>query len=124
WHTLLSALYIWSKAALANRFLTFLGDRVEMAHSVEGRQLFLGLRLTEYVMGLPPSMKFHYGPTTNSFNEKWILKEAIKPFVTEELYSRKKNSFAAPVKYRHDGLVRKMFDRQITRENVEALGFL
>jgi asparagine synthase (glutamine-hydrolysing) len=123
WHPLHSALYIWCKAALPNQLLTVLGDRVEMAHSVEGRQPFLDHRLTEYVMGLPPSMKFRYEAATNSFNEKWILKEAVKPFVTEELYLRKKHVFAAPVRYKLDGPIRKLFDRLITKENVEELGY-
>ncbi|CAI6289712.1 unnamed protein product [Periconia digitata] len=124
WHPLHSALYIWSKSALPNGLLTVLGDRVEMAHSVEGRQPFLDHRLTEYVMGLPPSLKFKYDAATRTFSEKWILKEAVKPFVTEELYTRKKHPFAAPVRYKVDGPIRKLFDRLITRENVEGLGFL
>jgi asparagine synthase (glutamine-hydrolysing) len=124
WHPLHSALYIWTKCALANGLLTGLGDRVEMAHSVEGRQPFLDHKLTEYVMSLPPSMKFRWDPSTQSFNEKWILKEVVKPFVTEELYKRKKHAFAAPVKYAVDGAVHKLFASLITEENVEKLGFL
>ncbi|KAJ5060967.1 asparagine synthetase [Bipolaris maydis] len=88
WHPLHTSLYIWSKSSLANGLLTVLGDRCEMAHSVEGRQPFLDHRLTEYAMALPPSVKLHYDPATRSFSEKWILKEAMKPFITAELYQR------------------------------------
>src|SRR5262249_51792491 len=35
------SLYLWSKAVLPNYILTVLGDRMEMAHSVEGRVPFL-----------------------------------------------------------------------------------
>lgn len=83
WHTLHSALYIWQKTFLQNILLTALGDRVEMANSIEGRQPFLDHNLTAYVNGLPPSMKLRYDPETHTLNEKWILKEAVKPFITE-----------------------------------------
>lgn len=69
---------------LANVLLTALGDRVEMAYSVEGRQPFLDHHVFDYVMKLPPSVKLRWDPATQSFNEKWILKEAAKPFITEE----------------------------------------
>jgi asparagine synthase (glutamine-hydrolysing) len=124
WHPLHTSLYIWIKTSLANGLLTVLGDRCEMAHSVEGRQPFLDHRLTEYAMALPPSVKLRYDPATKSFSEKWILKEAMKPFITPELYARKKHPFSAPVKYKPDGPVHKLFESLITKENVEALGFL
>jgi asparagine synthase (glutamine-hydrolysing) len=81
WHTLHSALYIWQKIFLQNILLVTLGDRVEMSHSIEGRQPFLDHNLTEYVNGLPPSVKFRRDG--QFVNEKWILKEAAKPFITE-----------------------------------------
>lgn len=124
WHPLHTSLYIWIKTSLANGLLTVLGDRCEMAHSVEGRQPFLDHRLTEYAMALPPSVKLHWDPKSKSFSEKWILKEAMKPFITEELYVRKKHPFSAPVKYKPNGPVHKLFDSLITKENVEDLGFL
>jgi asparagine synthetase B (glutamine-hydrolysing) len=36
------SLYLWSKTALPGYILTLLGDRMEMAHSIEGRVPFLG----------------------------------------------------------------------------------
>ena len=81
WHPLHSALYIWQKIFLQNILLVLLGDRVEMSHSIEGRQPFLDHNLTEYVNGLPPSVKLRYDGQIIS--EKWILKEAAKPFITE-----------------------------------------
>lgn len=124
WHPLHTSLYIWTKCALAKGLLTVLGDRCEMAHSVEGRQPFLDHRLTEYAMSLPPSMKIRWDPITRTFSEKWILKEAVKPYITEELYARKKHPFSAPVKYRQGGAVYNLFDSLITKDNIEQLGFL
>ncbi|KAF9735516.1 asparagine synthase [Paraphaeosphaeria minitans] len=124
WHTLHSALYIWQKFFLQNILLTALGDRVEMANSIEGRQPFLDHNLTEYVNGLPPSVKLRYDPETQSLNEKWILKEAAKPFITEELYNRRKHPFSAPVTYPVDGPLHRYIGSLMTKENIEQLGFL
>jgi asparagine synthase (glutamine-hydrolysing) len=124
WHPLHSALYLWTRCTLANLILVVLGERMEMAHSVEGRQPFLDHHLCEYVMSLPPSMKFRYEPETNTFNEKWILKEAMKPFIPEEMYKRRKHPFSAPMKYRVDGPIHRLFSRLITKESINSLGFL
>ncbi|GME22604.1 asparagine synthase [Neofusicoccum parvum] len=91
WHPLHSAMYVWSKSHLANSFLSCLGDRTEMAHSLEARTPFLDHRLTEYVNGLPPSIKIRWDMKEERFVEKWILREASKPFITTELYERKKH---------------------------------
>lgn len=91
WHPLNSAMYVWSKGHLANSFLSCLGDRTEMAHSLEARTPFLDHHLTEYVNGLPPSVKIRWDEKDQRFVEKWILREASKPFITKELYERKKH---------------------------------
>jgi len=41
------ALYLWSKGMLPNYVLTMLGDRMEMAHSIEGRVPFLDHHVIE-----------------------------------------------------------------------------
>lgn len=124
WHPLHTSLYIWIKTALANGLLTVLGDRCEMAHSVEGRQPFLDHHLTEYAMRLPPSVKIRWDLESATFTEKWVLKQAMRPFITDELYSRKKHPFSAPAGYRRGGPVHRLFERLITKDNVEQLGFL
>jgi asparagine synthase (glutamine-hydrolysing) len=91
WHPLNTAMYVWTKGHLANIFLSCLGDRTEMAHSIEARTPFLDHQLTEYVYGLPPSLKIKWNGEDKRFIEKWILREAAKPFITKELYERKKH---------------------------------
>ena len=124
WHPLHSAQYIWTKGHLANIFLTSLGDRTEMAHSVEARTPFLDHELTEYVNGLPPSVKVRYDPRSGEFVEKWILREAARPFITNELYERKKHAYSAPTAWPEGGPLHRLMEGLITRENVEGLGFV
>ncbi|KAL9078976.1 MAG: hypothetical protein Q9157_002119 [Trypethelium eluteriae] len=124
WHPLHTSQYIWTKSILPNLILTCMGDRMEMAHSVEGRPPFLDHHLTEYVNHLPPSVKIKYDPQTNRLTEKWILREAATPFISDELYSRKKHPFSAPILYKRGGPLHAMLEELVTRENVEQLGFL
>ncbi len=140
WHPLHTALYMWNKNALPNMLLTCLGDRTEMAHSVEARTPFLDHHLTDYVNRLPPSVKLRYvaenenddlGPTWTSsskalrlLNEKWILREAVRPYITDELYKRKKHPFLAPTKWAKDGPLHCMFTKLLTDKSVEELGFV
>lgn len=124
WHPLHSALYTWSKGHLANNFLTCLGDRTEMSHSVEARPPFLDHHLTAYVNALPPSLKLRYDPATNTFVEKYVQREAAKPFLTHELYARKKHPYSAPTAYPPHGPMHALFRRLVTEESVRGLGFV
>ena len=124
WHPLHSAQYVWSKGHLANIFLTCLGDRTEMAHSIEARTPFLDHHLTEYVNNLPPSAKIRWDPESQTFVEKWVLREASKPFITKELYERKKHPYSAPTSYPVNGPLHKLLGSLITKENVDSLGFI
>ncbi|GAB7365121.1 hypothetical protein MBLNU230_g6210t1 [Neophaeotheca triangularis] len=124
WHPLHSAQYVWAKAHLPNIFLTCLGDRTEMAHSIEARTPLLDHELTQYVNALPPASKIHYDPATDDFVEKWLLREAAKPFITRELYSRKKHPYSAPTAYPVDGPLMRVLGGLVTKEAVEQLGFV
>ncbi|KAF4868374.1 Amidase chyE [Colletotrichum siamense] len=143
WHPLHSSLWVYTKSPLANMILTCLGDRTEMAHSVEARPPFLDHHLAEYVNSLPPSLKIAYNQAEGeavgtgaslwwknlsaarqSLSEKWILKEAGKPFITQELYERRKHPYSAPVKWPRGGPLHQMMERLITKESIENLGFI
>lgn len=84
------SLYLWSKSALSNYILRTLGDGMEMANSVEGRLPFLDHHFFEFARSLPLSMKI------NGTTEKYVLKEALKPYITETIYKRQKHPFVAP----------------------------
>ncbi|KAL3446070.1 nucleophile aminohydrolase [Aspergillus insuetus] len=124
WHPLHSAEYIWTKTAFQISLLRYLGDNIDMAHQIESRPAFLDHNLTEYVNGLPPSLKMKYNYDSGTFTEKYILREAVKPFVTEEIYTRKKQMYAAPMRYAVDGPMHRKLKELVTKENVEALGFI
>jgi asparagine synthase (glutamine-hydrolysing) len=144
WHPLHTAMYIWNNSNFSHIILSCLADRTEMAHSVEARTPFLDHRLTEYVNGLPPSVKLSYTPpeiedgkstgdghpwksagsAIRSLSEKWILREAARPFITEELYQRRKLPFFAPTKWAVNGPVHQLFKELLTQDAVENLGFI
>ncbi len=90
-------------------------DRNSMAFSREVRLPFLDHRLVELVDGMPDSSKLRDGTT------KWILREAIRGVVPEEVRTRKdKIGFAVPfVEWMRgplDGLVRDVLDSNRFRE--------
>ena len=124
WHPLHAALYTWTKGHLVNGFLSCLGDRTEMAHSIEARPPFLDHKLTEYVNSLPPSMKIRYDATSGELIEKWVQREAARPFITQELYERKKHPYSAPTSYPVNGPMHRLFQQLCTEENVRQLGFV
>ena len=84
------SLYLWSKSMLPNYILAVLGDRMEMAHSIEGRVPFLDHHVVECLRRIPVSMKIR------GMNEKFILREATKHVVTDTVYRRQKHPFLSP----------------------------
>jgi asparagine synthase (glutamine-hydrolysing) len=84
------SLYLWSKTILATYVLVVLGDRMEMAHSVEGRVPFLDHKVVELVVSLPVSAKIR------GMTEKFVLREAARPVLTDTVYRRQKHPFLSP----------------------------
>ena len=84
------SLYLWSKMVLPNYILCVLGDRMEMAHSVEGRVPFLDHHVVEVARSMPVSMKIR------GMTEKYVLRQAARPDITDTVYRRQKHPFLAP----------------------------
>jgi asparagine synthase (glutamine-hydrolysing) len=84
------SLYLWSKSGLPNYILAVLGDRMEMAHSVEGRVPFLDHHVVELVRDLPMAQKIR------GMTEKYVLREAARPVLSATVCRRQKHPFAAP----------------------------
>ena len=53
---------------------------------------FLDHELVEYAAQIPPSLKVRYSQEGVAC-EKWILKEAMRPFITDEIYQRTKHMY-------------------------------
>lgn len=85
-----AASHLWIKSALANYILRTLGDGCEMPHAVEGRVPFLDHNLFELCRRMPLHMKIR------GMREKHILREAMRPYLTDTLYNRQKHPFIAP----------------------------
>jgi asparagine synthase (glutamine-hydrolysing) len=84
------SLFVWAKGMLPTYLLNLLGDRMEMAHSVEGRVPFLDHHVVECVGRAPVSLKIR------GVTEKYLLREAARPVITETVFRRQKHPFLAP----------------------------
>jgi asparagine synthase (glutamine-hydrolysing) len=84
------SLYLWAKTQLPNYVLTVLGDRMEMAHSIEGRVAFLDHHVVELVRSLPVAQKIR------GMTEKYVLREAARSVLTDTVYRRHKHPFTSP----------------------------
>ncbi|MDY0041808.1 MAG: asparagine synthase (glutamine-hydrolyzing) [Desulforhabdus sp.] len=84
------AQYVECKLLLANYLLSSQGDRMAMAHSVEGRYPFLDHRVVEFAGSVPAPMKMKV------LNEKYLLKRAMRDILPERIAARKKQPYMAP----------------------------
>lgn len=76
---------------LPGYLLSSQGDRVAMAHSVEGRYPFLDPRLVDFANALPLRLKL------NGLREKDILRRVARRFVPKETFERRKQPYRAPI---------------------------
>jgi asparagine synthase (glutamine-hydrolysing) len=112
------AMYLWSKTMLPNYILTALGDRMEMANSVEGRVPFLDHVLVELARSLPVSLKIR------GVTEKYVLREAARPVLTPTVYTRQKHPFLAPpAAAAPDGALHELMQATLRGRAVERVPF-
>jgi asparagine synthase (glutamine-hydrolysing) len=81
-------LYLWMKSLFVNYVLA--GERLDMAHAVEVRLPFLDHKLFEFARSIPASLLARDG------QQKYVLREAVRPFVRDEVYRGVKQPFFAP----------------------------
>lgn len=124
WHPFHTGEYLSTKLFMAHFILRFNGDNFDMVSQVESRCPLLDHHVTEYVNNLPPSLKMKYLPVEKEWREKHILREAAKPFITEEVYNGVKKAFLGPRRYLAGGPMHQVFARLVKKENVESLGFV
>ena len=68
-------------------------DRMSMAHSIETRVPLLDHKLVEFAATIPPELNLHNGTT------KYVLKQAMRGILPEEIIDRPKQGFAIPLGY-------------------------
>jgi asparagine synthase (glutamine-hydrolysing) len=124
WHPLNSASYQWTKSILANYILRYIGDGADMVYQIETRPPFLDHDVTEYANRIPPSLKIRYDPVKNVLREKYILREAMRPFITDEVMNRTKRAYLGPSNYRENGPLYRAVKSLLTENNVKKLGFV
>ncbi len=107
WDSFCQAQYLESAYLLPGYILSSQGDRVAMAHSVEGRFPFLDYRVVEFASKMPPSMKMKV------LNEKYLLKRCADGLLPSSILKRSKQPYRAP-----DG---KSFFQGGTHEYADAL---
>ncbi len=76
---------------MSQYLLSSQGDRVAMAHSVEGRFPFLDKRVVEYASGLPQRLKLR------GLTEKVLLRKVAKEWLPPEITQRTKRPYRAPI---------------------------
>ena len=82
--------YLETKHFLPGYLLSSQGDRMAMAHSVEGRYPFLDFRVIEFAARLPVHLKMKV------LDEKYLLKRACEGLVPASILRRPKQSYRAP----------------------------
>jgi len=90
WHPLSQAQYLESAYLLPGYILSSQGDRVAMAHAVEGRFPFLDYRVVELGARIPPSLKL------NGLREKHILRRSAQRLLPPAIANRTKQPYRAP----------------------------
>ncbi len=90
WHPLSQAQYLESAHLLPGYILAAQGDRVAMAHGVEGRFPFLDHRVVEFAARIPPGMKL------KGLREKHILRSALGRHLPSSIAERPKQPYRAP----------------------------
>jgi asparagine synthase (glutamine-hydrolysing) len=89
---LAKAQYLEMAIFLSDYLLSSQGDRVAMAHSVEIRLPYLDFRVMDFMARVPSRWK------VLGLKEKYILKKSFKGLLPDEITSRPKHPYRAPIK--------------------------
>ncbi|MFZ0300346.1 MAG: asparagine synthase (glutamine-hydrolyzing) [Candidatus Sulfotelmatobacter sp.] len=90
WPHFCQAEYLETAYLMPGYILSSQGDRMAMAHSVEGRYPFLDHRVVKFAERLSPSLKMKV------LNQKFLLKHAAEGLIPSEIIRRPKQPYRAP----------------------------
>ena len=120
-HPLDKAQYTWIKTQLEGQILTWGGDRVDMANSMEARPAFLDHHLAEFARFIPPEFRI------KGRVEKYVLREAMKGLLPRVLYEREKFAFMAPPAHTDQDkwqAMKALADKYLSNSAIESAGLL
>jgi len=82
--------YVEAHTLMTGYLLCSQGDRMAMAHSVEGRFPFLDHRVIEFANRLPPQLKLR------GLAEKYLLRKSVAGLLPDAIRTRPKQPYRAP----------------------------
>jgi len=91
WDPLSRAQYTESTIFLSQYLLSSQGDRMAMAHAVEGRFPFLDYRVVEFATRVPPCYRLR------GLKDKFVLRKAAVDWIPADLADRPKQPYRAPI---------------------------
>lgn len=91
-------------------------DKMSMAEGVEVRVPFLDIDLIESASNISSNLK------QRGITGKWILKEAVKPYLPKKIIYRKKSGFGAPLRRWMRKDLREMVSEYLSEQNLKNSG--
>ncbi len=111
--------YVEAKTLLAGYLLSSQGDRVGMAHSIEGRYPYLDHRLIEFANRLPERFKI------TGLREKNVLRRALAGLLPDDILKRTKQPYRAPdsTSFFHDGKALDYVEDLLSGDAIRKAGY-
>ena len=90
WNSLQKNQHLEMRSLLAGYLLSSQGDRMSLAHGVEGRYPFLDYRVVDMLFKVNDNFKL------NGLNQKYLLKKAFSNDIPESIINRPKRPYMSP----------------------------
>jgi asparagine synthase (glutamine-hydrolysing) len=108
-------LYLDTKYFLTEHNLNYT-DKMSMAHGVEVRVPYLDPAVISFAARLPDHFK------QNGVTGKWILREALRPYIPPMILDRPKSGFGAPLRKWFDGPLKPLFNDMLSEQAIQRRG--
>lgn len=108
--------YVDMKSFLCCNVLEY-ADRMSMAHALELRAPFTDHRLVELSLRIPYRLKLRHG------RSKWIMREAMQPFLPAEVLRKRKLGFNPPLASWLNGELKHLPAQLLSKERMRKRGF-
>ncbi len=116
-HPIDKMLYTDVRTRLADHLL-MIGDRMTMAHGVEGRSPYVDQRVVEFVARIPAKYKLH-GRTL-----KYIQREVARKYLPDSLVNRPKKGFGFPLAHWFQNELRPLLVQTFEQSRLVEAGYL